>query len=97
MTKDRFGCLQVCTDAERGLLGAAVDPQFASNGYILYDHDRRWGVDDLTLPSATARYGRMRSRSISDELLSTCARQERADFPRAIPVGFYLGEGRALA
>jgi glucose/arabinose dehydrogenase len=33
--------LSVCTDSEEGLLGAAVDPGFASNGfvYLYYTHD----------------------------------------------------------
>jgi glucose/arabinose dehydrogenase len=33
--------LPVCTDAERGLLGLAIDPRFASNGYVYLYYTRQ--------------------------------------------------------
>jgi glucose/arabinose dehydrogenase len=47
--------LEVCTDSEEGLLGAAVDPGFASNGfvYLYYTHDAG------NCASSTGRFNRV--------------------------------------
>ncbi len=35
---------QICTNSERGLLGVAVDPQFATNGYVFLYYSFKAGV-----------------------------------------------------
>lgn len=48
---------KICTESERGLLGVAVDPQFASNGYIYLYYTARNGsgcATGITYGTATA-------------------------------------------
>nr|AHN98026.1 Glucose/sorbosone dehydrogenase [uncultured bacterium lac193] len=50
----------VCTGNERGLLGVAVDPSFASNGfiYLFYSFNKSGGCENLTANSPVNRVSR---------------------------------------
>ena len=52
---------RICTGSERGLLGVAVDPQFASNGYVYLFYTARNGSSCAT----GAIYGNGRVRQLS--------------------------------
>lgn len=48
---------QICSNSERGLLGVAVDPEFASNGYVfLYYSFRKTAVCDSTTVNRVSRF-----------------------------------------
>lgn len=61
--------LSVCTDSEEGLLGAAVDPGFAGNGfvYLYYTHDA------ANCASSTGRFNRVSRFTMTGETINAAS------------------------
>src|SRR3954454_22285809 len=58
--------LSVCTDSEMGLLGAAVDPAFGSNGFVYLYYTRNAGNCD----AGTGRFNRVSRFKMTDNTIN---------------------------
>lgn len=78
--------LSVCTDSEEGLLGAAVDPGFASNGfvYLYYSHDAG------NCASSTGRFNRVSRFTMSGDTINPASELVLIDNMN-IPAGNHNG------
>jgi glucose/arabinose dehydrogenase len=78
--------LPVCTDSEQGLLGAAVDPGFASNGfvYLYYSHDAG------NCASSTGRFNRVSRFTMTGDAINPASELVLLD-KMNIPAGNHNG------
>jgi glucose/arabinose dehydrogenase len=78
--------LSVCTDSEEGLLGAAIDPAFAQNGfvYLYYTHN----AGDCA--SSTGRFNRVSRFTMTGDVINPASELILLD-NMAIPAGNHNG------
>jgi glucose/arabinose dehydrogenase len=78
--------LSVCTDSEEGLLGAAVDPGFATNGYIYLYYTHKAG----DCASSTGRFNRVSRFTMVGDTIAPASEQVLLDNLN-IPAGNHDG------
>ena len=78
--------LDVCTDSEEGLLGAAVDPGFASNGFVYLDYSRNAG----DCASSTGRFNRVSRFTMTGDTIDPASELVLLD-NMSIPAGNHNG------
>jgi glucose/arabinose dehydrogenase len=78
--------LGVCTDSEEGLLGAAVDPDFASNGFVYLYYTRDAG----NCASSTGRFNRVSRFTMSGNTINPASELVLLDNMN-IPAGNHNG------
>lgn len=78
--------LSVCTDSEEGLLGAAVDPGFVSNGFIYLYYTRKEG----NCASSTGRFNRVSRFTMSGNTINPASELVLLDNMN-IPAGNHNG------
>jgi glucose/arabinose dehydrogenase len=78
--------LSVCTDSEEGLLGAAIDPGFASNGFVYLYYTRNAG----NCASSTGRFNRVSRFTMSGNTINPASELVLLDNMN-IPAGNHNG------
>jgi glucose/arabinose dehydrogenase len=78
--------LNVCTDSEEGLLGAAVDPGFASNGFVYLYYTRNAG----NCASSTGRFNRVSRFTMTGDTINPASELVLLD-NMSIPAGHHNG------
>jgi glucose/arabinose dehydrogenase len=78
--------LSVCTDSEEGLLGAAIDPNFAANGFVYLFYTRNAG----NCASSTGRFNRVSRFTMTNNTISLASELPLLDNMN-IPAGNHNG------
>jgi glucose/arabinose dehydrogenase len=78
--------LSVCTDSEEGLLGAAIDPNFATNGFVYLYYTHNAG----NCASSTGRFNRVSRFTMTDNTISLASELVLLDNVN-IPAGNHNG------